>query len=59
MFTLLSCLFVCWLVFFYVSYCLLFCSDVEGALSKALLVGNFEAAVDICISDDRMVITEH
>jgi protein transport protein SEC31 len=28
--------------------------DVDGALSKALLVGNFEAAVDICIGDGRM-----
>ena len=29
-------------------------TDVDGALSKALLVGNFEAAVDICIGDGRM-----
>ena len=29
--------------------------DTEGMLSQALLVGNFEAAVDICISADRMV----
>ena len=31
------------------------CVDVEGALSRALLVGNFETAVDICIGDGRMV----
>ena len=30
-------------------------TDTEGMLSQALLVGNFEAAVDICISADRMV----
>ena len=38
-------------------YCLFVClfTDVDGALSKALLVGNFEAAVDICIGDGRMV----
>ena len=29
-------------------------TDVDGALSRALLVGNFEAAVDICIGDGRM-----
>lgn len=29
--------------------------DTDGMLSQALLVGNFEAAVDICISADRMV----
>ena len=32
--------------------------DTDGMLSKALLVGNFEAAVDICISADRMVRTD-
>ena len=30
-------------------------TDTDGMLSQALLVGNFEAAVDICISADRMV----
>ena len=30
-------------------------SDIEGALSRALLVGDFETAVDICIGADRMV----
>ena len=29
--------------------------DADGMLCQALLVGNFEAAVDICISADRMV----
>lgn len=29
--------------------------DTDGMLTQALLVGNFEAAVDICISADRMV----
>ena len=29
--------------------------DMEGMLSKALLVGNFEAAVNICISAGNMV----
>lgn len=31
------------------------CADTDGMLSQALLVGNFEAAVDICVSSDRMV----
>ncbi len=30
-------------------------ADTDGMLAKALLVGNFEAAVDICVSVDRMV----
>ena len=30
-------------------------SDTDGMISQALLVGNFEAAVDICIEADRMV----
>ena len=30
-------------------------ADVDGALAKALLTGNFEAAVDICIGADKMV----
>jgi len=30
-------------------------TDADGMLCQALLVGNFEAAVDICISADRMV----
>ena len=47
------CLHVC--LFFIVYLFVVVCEDVEGALSKALLVGNFEAAVDICIADDRMV----
>ena len=38
-----------------IDYCVICYADVEGALSKALLVGNFEAAVDICIGADRMV----
>jgi len=29
--------------------------DADGFLAQALLVGNFEAAVDICINTDRMV----
>lgn len=29
-------------------------NDVDGLLSQALLVGNFESAVDICIGADRM-----
>ena len=33
----------------------LLCEDVDGLLSQALLVGNFESAVDICIGADRMV----
>eukprot|EP01135_Chromosphaera_perkinsii_P003316 Nk52_evm16s240 gene=Nk52_evmTU16s240 len=28
--------------------------DTNGLLSKALLVGNFEAAVDVCIKEDRI-----
>ena len=34
--------------------CLVFV-DTDGLLSQALLVGDFEAAVDICVSADRMV----
>ena len=34
-------------------------TDTDGMLSQALLVGNFEAAVDICISADRMVSKIH
>ena len=34
-------------------------TDTDGMLSQALLVGNFEAAVDICISSDRMVSTTY
>ena len=30
-------------------------TDTDGMLCKALLIGNFEAAVDICVSADRMV----
>ena len=30
-------------------------SDIDGMISQALLVGNFEAAVDICVGADRMV----
>lgn len=33
--------------------------DVDGMLAKALLVGNFEAGVDICVSVDRMVSSSH
>ena len=32
------------------------CPDVDGLLSKALLMGNFELAVEICLHADRMVI---
>ena len=32
-------------------------SDIDGMISQALLVGNFEAAVDICVGADRMVRT--
>ncbi|XP_069125025.1 protein transport protein Sec31A-like isoform X1 [Argopecten irradians] len=28
--------------------------DADGLLSQALLMGNFEAAVDICLSEDKM-----
>ena len=27
-------------------------SDIDGMISQALLVGNFEAAVDICVGAD-------
>ena len=33
----------------------LYYSDIDGMISQALLVGNFEAAVDMCIGADRMV----
>ena len=46
---------VCLLVCLFVYLLVVFVVDVEGSLSKALLVGNFEAAVDICIGDNRMV----
>ncbi|XP_060064136.1 protein transport protein Sec31A-like [Ylistrum balloti] len=29
-------------------------ADADGLLSQALLMGNFEAAVDICLSEDKM-----
>ena len=29
--------------------------DVDGLLSKALLTGNFELAVEICLFADRLV----
>ena len=29
--------------------------DGDGLISQALLTGNFEAAVDVCIQADRMV----
>ena len=29
--------------------------DIDGMISQTLLVGNFEAAVDICVEADRMV----
>ena len=33
---------------------LLYFSDADGLLSQALLMGNFEAAVDMCLSEDKM-----
>ena len=30
-------------------------SDIDGMISQALLVGNFEAAVDISVGANRMV----
>ena len=36
---------------------MLFCVGVDGAISKALLLGNFEAAVKLCIRNNRMVGT--
>ena len=34
-------------------------SDIDGMIIQALLVGNFEAAVDICVGADRMVRIYH
>ena len=33
---------------------LLYFTDADGLLSQALLMGNFEAAVDMCLSEDKM-----
>ena len=33
--------------------------DIDGQLTKALLVGNFQAAVEICLKADRMVSYEY
>lgn len=30
-----------------------FCQDTDGLISQALLVGNFEGAVDLCLNDGR------
>ena len=30
-------------------------SDTDGLITQALLTGNFEAAVDVCLHADRMV----
>lgn len=30
-----------------------FCPDTDGLISQALLVGNFEGAVDLCLNDGR------
>lgn len=32
---------------------LFFCQDTDGLISQALLVGNFEGAVDLCLNDGR------
>ena len=46
------------LLVYYIYHILILCLycvvDGDGLLAQALLVGNFEAAVDICISTDRM-----
>ena len=30
-------------------------ADTDGLITQALLTGNFEAAVDVCLHADRMV----
>ena len=30
-------------------------ADTDGLITQALLSGNFEAAVDVCLNADRMV----
>ncbi len=34
--------------------CLLFLSDVDGLITQALLIGDYEAAVNLCLHDNRM-----
>ena len=42
--------------FFFLMRCLIpSCVDTDGLISQALLTGNFEAAVDVCLYADRMV----
>lgn len=43
-------------MFFFLMRCLIpSCVDTDGLISQALLTGNFEAAVDVCLYADRMV----
>ncbi len=37
----------------YISYDFFF-TDTDGLVSQAILTGNFEAAVEMCLHDDRM-----
>uniref|UniRef100_A0A672MPX8 Protein transport protein Sec31A n=1 Tax=Sinocyclocheilus grahami TaxID=75366 RepID=A0A672MPX8_SINGR len=34
--------------------CLLFASDIDGLITQALLTGDYEAAVNLCLHDNRM-----
>lgn len=34
-------------------YCFLI-ADIDGLITQALLTGNFESAVDLCLHDNRM-----
>ena len=38
-----------------VMYIFIFPADTDGLITQALLTGNFEAAVDVCLHADRMV----
>ena len=31
-----------------------FIADIDGLITQALLTGNFESAVDLCLHDNRM-----
>ena len=39
---------------FAIKHFLFFSKDADGLLSQALLMGNFEAAVDMCLCEDKM-----
>uniref|UniRef100_A0A672MUN4 Protein transport protein Sec31A n=1 Tax=Sinocyclocheilus grahami TaxID=75366 RepID=A0A672MUN4_SINGR len=40
--------------FILMTSCLLFLSDVDGLITQALLTGDYEAAVNLCLHDNRM-----